>query len=248
MPQPLRLHCRPLALPASAPPRVTPCPARSEMAEVKEFMASKRIPSELQRKVRVHLGNLFNHRRAFDESQLLRHLPPQLMFEMLHEVYIESVWQVPVFKGLDEEIMAEICFILLPVSRPQGTVLFDVGDVARETYVVMEGSVQLSNVGAHAIHHGHDLSNQTPLDTVKAGDWVWVRSVATLYALSLPLSLSCLCSCSCEWGLRSAYCRCCSLCSGSGRSPWVGHHAGCWRVVPSARCSSNYTVRRLPRR
>ena len=57
-------------------------------------MVSKRIPSKLQKHVVNHLGNLFQHRRAFDEKAALSRLPPNLMYDMLQHMYQDSVWQV----------------------------------------------------------------------------------------------------------------------------------------------------------
>jgi hypothetical protein len=37
--------------------------------------------------------------------------------------------QVPLFHGLDEEIMAEICFSLLPITVTKNDRIFDVSDV-----------------------------------------------------------------------------------------------------------------------
>ena len=127
---------------------------QSEMQEIREFMVSKHVPEDLQRRVRKYRESFFHHRRAFDERAVLANLPPELMYhlcelesflkhgkstgmyhtilmmseptsmrghiyftvsryEMMKHLYANSIWAAPVFRGLAEEVMAEICFSLL---------------------------------------------------------------------------------------------------------------------------------------
>lgn len=109
--------------------------------EMREFLSNKKIPLDLQLQVREHMSTSFRHRRAFDEREALSKLPPTLMFGMLHKMYDSSVFKVPVFMHLDETILAELCFLLVPCSFGRGASVFDVGDVAREVYIVMKGRV-----------------------------------------------------------------------------------------------------------
>jgi hypothetical protein len=135
----------------------------SQVEEIKEFMQSKHIPLALQADVRKYLRNNFKFRRAFDERRHLSMLPPQLMFGMLQCLYEKSVWKSSFFRGLGEEVMAEICFALLPVVASPGEIVFRIGDVAREGFVIMSGRVEIvtSSDRTHlATHHADELDGR----------------------------------------------------------------------------------------
>lgn len=45
----------------------------------------------------------------------------------------------PLFRELPEDVIAQICFLLMPYPVSKGEVIYTAGDTARETFIVHEG-------------------------------------------------------------------------------------------------------------
>ena len=115
-----------------------------EIAEIKEFMRAKHLPPELQRKVRKYLVVLFKQTKAFDEKKVMAKLPPNLAFELMDHLYGERIKQVPLFRGLPEDVVFEMCGMLLPYPAEAGDYIFKVGEPAREMFIINRGEVVLT--------------------------------------------------------------------------------------------------------
>ena len=123
----------------------------AEIAEVKEFMQAKNLPAHLQKKVRNYLDLLFKQERAFDEKTVMDRMPPKLSFEMMDFLYGERLKKVPVFKKLPEEVIYELCQLLLPFPAEAGEFIYSTGDAAREIFVIDRGEVVVTSATASSI-------------------------------------------------------------------------------------------------
>lgn len=113
----------------------------SEINELKEFMHAKSLPVGLQKKVQSYLGLLFKQDRSFDEAAIMNRLPPKLCFEMIHHLYGDKLVNVPVFSNLPEEVLFELCGMLLPYPAAKGEFVYRIGEHAREIFVINQGEV-----------------------------------------------------------------------------------------------------------
>lgn len=116
-----------------------------EIAELKEFMRAKHFPPDLQRKVKKYLMVLFKQTRAFDEKKVMAKLPPNLAFELMDHLYGERIKKVPLFHGLPEDVVFEMCGMLLPYPAEPGDYIYHKRAAAREMFIVNQGEVVLTS-------------------------------------------------------------------------------------------------------
>lgn len=115
-----------------------------EIAELKEFMRAKRLPPALQHKVQKYLVVLFKQTKAFDEKTVMAKLPPNLSFELMDHLYGERIKKVPLFRALPEDVVFELCGMLLPYPAAVGDYIYRKGTHARELFIINRGEVILT--------------------------------------------------------------------------------------------------------
>jgi CRP-like cAMP-binding protein len=133
-----------------------------EQTEIKEFMKAKKIPAATQLKVKTYLSTLFKAKRCFDEERVMKNLPPKLMYEVLDCLHRRQVMHVPVFKRLPEEITEAIYYALLPQPVAPDEVIYRRGDVARECFILIHGSVLVSKQMQVEVEEGAGAGPTTP--------------------------------------------------------------------------------------
>ena len=101
--------------------------------------------------MRNYLDLLFKQERAFDEKTVMDRMPPKLSFEMMDFLYGERLKKVPVFKKLPEEVIYELCQLLLPFPAEAGEFIYSAGDAAREIFVIDRGEVVVTSATASSI-------------------------------------------------------------------------------------------------
>jgi hypothetical protein len=130
-----------------------------EIAEIKEFMRAKHLPPQLQHKVRKYLGVLFKQTRAFDEKAVMKKLPPNLSFELMDHLYGERIKKVPLFRSLPEDVVFEMCGMLLPYPADPGDYIFKKGVPAREIFIMNRGDVILTTAcdSKEGVYHEENI-------------------------------------------------------------------------------------------
>ena len=109
------------------------------VSRIREYMKSKRVPPELSKKVLAYDDALFLQEREFDVHEWIVKMPPALAYEMLDFLYIQRLIKVECFAELPEQILVSMSQLIVPYPMQQGQVLFDAGDVARETFIIARG-------------------------------------------------------------------------------------------------------------
>jgi CRP-like cAMP-binding protein len=117
----------------------------TEMTALKEFMAAKHIPTELQTRVRKYMEHHFLTKRGFDERTVLAKMAPALRFELLEKLYRDQLANVPLFRSLSEEAFNEVCFSFKPAHYAKDCVIYRERDYAREMYVCVNGRVLITS-------------------------------------------------------------------------------------------------------
>ena len=81
------------------------------------------------------------------DRRVLKALPPALGKELMDELYMQSVKNVPIFRGLQEEVVVRICYALKPLQTMQHEIIFKENQLGQDMYIIEKGTVRLSKMG-----------------------------------------------------------------------------------------------------
>jgi len=115
-----------------------------QRAELQEFLTQRHIPRDMARKVRRYMNNLYAKNSGYNEQKMMSMLPPLLSKELLDHIYGATVINVPLFRGMPEQVVRNVCFKLKPYTALKGDVLFREGEVGREMYIIEMGEIEIS--------------------------------------------------------------------------------------------------------
>ena len=76
----------------------------------------------------------YSHTCTYSVRDLVHELPPALSQSLLDSMYRLTIMHVPLFKGLAEEIIAEICVTLKPLVLTSGEFVFKENKPGRAMY------------------------------------------------------------------------------------------------------------------
>jgi len=85
------------------------------MDSVREFLRVKEVPLECKRKVLSFYTHYYQEKTVFDEGDIIDKLPEYLQTNIIHCIYGTMVQEVPIFAGLDQHVVAQVCFALRPL-------------------------------------------------------------------------------------------------------------------------------------
>lgn len=110
------------------------------VAKIETYMNIKRVPSALQQKVMNFLKIQFDHERCVDIHEVLRSLPPALECEMIDFLYLKDFRKCDVFDDIPQPMLIALSKQCLPCPMKKGEMIFEVGDSAREVYLLQCGT------------------------------------------------------------------------------------------------------------
>lgn len=64
-------------------------------------------------------------------------LQPALAYEMVNCLYSRHMQAVPLFRELPEEVITELCFMLMPYPVSKGEQVYTTGDVRPQSFAVL---------------------------------------------------------------------------------------------------------------
>jgi hypothetical protein len=127
------------------------------MERLTAFMQYRRLPRQLQDRVREYTTYAWEQRLGYDESTFLSGLPSGLMDEITQYLRKDIIQKVPFLKGAPEGLVREIARALKQIVVTPGEFIFRVGDVGREMYFISRGDVEvLGKDGGSVVAILHD--------------------------------------------------------------------------------------------
>lgn len=121
--------------------------AKNQFAEqlerVNTFMRFRKIPSDLQDKIRSYHEYLWQSRRGYDEAHVLSDLPDSLKLQVSLFLNRSIIDKVPLFKGAGDDLMQQIVLNLKPVVFTPGDYIFHEGDMGTCMYFISRGQVEV---------------------------------------------------------------------------------------------------------
>ena len=118
-----------------------------KMESISEYLRMKRVNLELRKRIRAYFDDLFEHKTALDEAEVLALMPPPMARAVVKEVYQHIVADMLLFKDLDEEIITSICLKLRPYKAQEGEIIQEEGGLGTELYIVHIGYCTVASGG-----------------------------------------------------------------------------------------------------
>ncbi len=121
--------------------------ARNQFTErfekINTFMRLRKIPPDLQAKIRGYHEYIWNSRRGYDEAHVLSDLPESLKLQVSIFLNRHILEKVPIFKGASDELLQQIILNLKPEVFTPRDYIFREGEIGGGMYFISRGSVEV---------------------------------------------------------------------------------------------------------
>eukprot|EP01050_Picozoa_sp_SAG11_P010790 SAG11_NODE_1102_length_5866_cov_2.173574_3_plen_159_part_00 len=114
---------------------------------MRAWLQEQRFSKRDQTTVLAYFRELWKSKTLFKETEILGEMPPAMRGELVQRLYKPAVQQMPLFKGLTDEIIAAICFRARPLVAIKGQEIMTEGLPGREMFLLLTGEVEVSTGG-----------------------------------------------------------------------------------------------------
>jgi CRP-like cAMP-binding protein len=125
-----------------------------KMEKVKSYMVHRKIPKELQLRIRRYYKHYFSKVSALDEQTIMNELSTFLRQELALVLIHDTICQIPLFQVLLAEDLAALAS-LVPVFKPltsnASDYLIQAGEVSRELFILIEGELEVFDSDGHFV-------------------------------------------------------------------------------------------------
>ena len=118
---------------------------RERVETVDTFLKYRNIPSDLQHRIHDYYDYLWDSRRGYEESKLLRDLPTSLKTQVSLFLNQDIIEKVPIFKNADKELIRDGILNLKPVIYTPGDPVVTYGEIGYEMYFISRGELEVTN-------------------------------------------------------------------------------------------------------
>lgn len=116
---------------------------REKMEKLNTFLRYRNIPLNLSRKINDYFEYLWQTRRGYEESDVLKDLPPSLKTWVALFLNKEVIEKVPLFEGASQEFIKETILNLTPVVFTPGDYIVTAGEVGYDMFFISKGTVDV---------------------------------------------------------------------------------------------------------
>uniref|UniRef100_A0AAY5L3F1 Cyclic nucleotide-binding domain-containing protein n=1 Tax=Esox lucius TaxID=8010 RepID=A0AAY5L3F1_ESOLU len=116
---------------------------RACMDNTVKYMASYRIPKDVQNRVKTWYNYTWQSQGMLDEQELLVQLPDKMRLDIAVDVSYDIVSKVSLFQGCDRQMIFDMLKRLRSVVYLPGDYVCKKGEVGREMYIIKAGEVQV---------------------------------------------------------------------------------------------------------
>jgi hypothetical protein len=106
-------------------------------------MRYRKLPNDLQKKIRDHYEFAWKRQTVYDERDILQQLPTFLRTKVALYLNADLIKAVPFLRDLGKDCLALFVTELKPLQIAPNTMLFKRGALGREMYFVVEGAVEV---------------------------------------------------------------------------------------------------------
>ncbi len=116
---------------------------REKMEKLNTFLRYRNIPVDISRKINDYFEYLWQTRRGYEESDVLKELPPSLKTWVALFLNKEVIEKVPIFEGASPEFIKETILHLTPVVFTPGDYIVTAGEVGYDMFFISKGTVDV---------------------------------------------------------------------------------------------------------
>ncbi|MFM8983367.1 MAG: ion transporter [Spartobacteria bacterium] len=113
------------------------------LEKINTFMRLRKIPPDLQARIRGYHEYLWNSRRGYDEAHVLADLPESLKLQVSLFLNRHILEKVPIFLGASDDLLQQIVLNLKPEVFTPGDYIFREGEIGTGMYFISRGSVEV---------------------------------------------------------------------------------------------------------
>ena len=113
------------------------------MERLAVFLRYRRVPVELQRRIRDYHAYLWNNQMGYDESAVLDNLPHNLRTEVAVHLRRELIEKSPLFKDASQELVRDLALRLRPALFIPGDLVFKYGNHGTHMFFISRGEVDI---------------------------------------------------------------------------------------------------------
>eukprot|EP00966_Prymnesium_polylepis_P222019 5136787-Prymnesium_polylepis.1 len=116
---------------------------REKMDAIQQYMSYRRLPLDLQSRIRKYYTFYWSRQSIFDETAILFQLPSHLRREVTLFLHKDMISKVPVFRDADSSFIAGMVTVLTPLQAAPGDYVVIAGEVGLEMFFIDFGSVDV---------------------------------------------------------------------------------------------------------
>eukprot|EP01047_Picozoa_sp_COSAG01_P038210 COSAG01_NODE_3087_length_6609_cov_2.598925_4_plen_214_part_00 len=156
----------------------------------------KKVPFTTRRKIRLYYQHFFKNKSVFNETEILRNLPPNMSSELIYCMYKNIIENCPLFRNLTDDVIGRICLELCPYAAPAGEIVIQEGTPGTDLYLVVLGNVLVTanNVGVCVLNEGSffgEMGLLADVERIEAGRGVDLESAASMRSKTVTAVTNC---------------------------------------------------------
>ena len=143
---------------------------QTRLRNVFEYLQFREISSALQRQIRNYYA--FSYRRfpaLFEEDEVMHDLNEPLRLALLEELGKKAVDKLPIFQGLELELVGHLVSHMKPVNFVAEQKIYECGDYGTEMYFIVSGNVRLSHKTSQSLSGRSNTSESSGSQNKDAG-------------------------------------------------------------------------------
>lgn len=114
-----------------------------QLEKVNTFMRFRKIPADLQERIRRYYEHLWTSRRGHDEANVLEDLPASLKLQVALHLSQGMIEKVPLFSGAGDDLVQQIVMNLKATVFTPGDYIFREGEGGDSMYFISRGRVEV---------------------------------------------------------------------------------------------------------
>jgi CRP-like cAMP-binding protein/voltage-gated potassium channel Kch len=116
---------------------------KSKMNELREYMKDRRLPAELQSRIKKHYTYYLSNKSVFNEVAIVYELNTQLRNAVVMESHFDLVDKMRIFKDADPSFVVAMVLQMRPQTQGPGEIIARQGEVGNEMFFLRKGVVEL---------------------------------------------------------------------------------------------------------
>lgn len=132
--------------------------------QIKSYMWDKNFPKLLQDDIGRHEELRFHHLDGIDEKNVWKNLPKDLHQEIVNFLYGDILKSIRIFQDNDNSFISALALVIEPIHIACDTILFKVGDEAKEMYIILKGKIEITTISIY--------NEENIVRTCERGDYI----------------------------------------------------------------------------